>query len=95
MVFYQFQQAGNEEYQSLKKWNSVVGIVATGSNRTVAGKFATHDNFSMIAKSIVHSENFNFRYACIFRYVRNFLLLFFFFLSKQLRFWFFSFLPSL
>ena len=23
MVFYQIQQAGNEEYQSLKKWNSV------------------------------------------------------------------------
>ena len=24
--------------------------------------------FAMIAKSTVHSENFNFRYACIFRY---------------------------
>ena len=53
MVFYQFQQAGNEEYQSYKKLNSKVGIVAAGSNGTVAGtvpKFATHDNFSMIAK---------------------------------------------
>ena len=61
MVFYQFQQAGNEEYQSLKKWNSVVGIVATGSNGIVAGtvpKFATHDNFSIIAKFRYHSEKY-------------------------------------
>ena len=28
--------------------------------------------FAMIAKSIVHSENFNFRYACIFRYDSEF-----------------------
>ena len=59
MVFYQFQQAGNEEYQSLKKWNSAVGIVAVGSNGTVAGtvpKFATHDNFAMIGKFRYHSE---------------------------------------
>ena len=59
MVFYQFQQAGNEEYQCLKKWNSVVGIVAAGSNGTVAGtvpKFATHENFTMIAKFRYHSE---------------------------------------
>ena len=74
MVFYQFQQAGNEEYQCLKKWNSAVG---TGSNGTVEGtvvKFATLDDFAMIAKSTVHSENFNFRYACIFRYDSEFLL---------------------
>ena len=66
-------------------------------------KFATHDNFAMIAnfryhsKSIVHSENFNFRYACIFCYdsenhcVRTFLLLFF--LSKRIRFGFYPFYP--
>ena len=36
MVFYQFQQAGNEEFQSMKKWNSVVGIVAGGANGTIA-----------------------------------------------------------
>ena len=56
MVFYQFQQAGNEEYQSLKKLNSAVG---TGRNGTVAGtvvKFATLDNFAMIAKFTVHNE---------------------------------------
>ena len=59
MVFYQFQQVENEEYQSLKKWNSAVGIVAAVSNGTVAGtvpKFATHDNFAMIAKFRYHSE---------------------------------------
>ena len=36
MVFYQFQQAGNEEFQSMKKWNSAVGIVAAGANGIVA-----------------------------------------------------------
>ena len=36
MVFYQFQQAGNEEFQSMKKWNSVVGIVVAGANGTIA-----------------------------------------------------------
>ena len=36
MVFYQFQQAGNEEYQSKNKWNSIARIVAAGSNGTVA-----------------------------------------------------------
>ena len=59
MVFYQFQQAGNEEFQSMKKWNSVVGIVAAGGNGTVAGtvvKFATLDNFAMIAKFRYDSE---------------------------------------
>ena len=59
MVFYQFQQAGNEEFQSYKKWNSVVGIVAAGINGTVVGtvpKFATLDNFAMIAKFHYHSE---------------------------------------
>ena len=35
MVFHQFQQAENEEYQSKKKWNRAVGIVAAGSNGTV------------------------------------------------------------
>ena len=50
--------AGNEEYQSLKKWNSAMGIVAARSNGTVAEavpKFATHDNFAMIAKFRYHS----------------------------------------
>ena len=54
MVFYQFQQAGNEEFQSMKKWNSAVGIVAAGTNGTVmnseakilyAGIFAMHSDF--------------------------------------------------
>ena len=100
MVFYQFQQAGNEEYQSKKKWNIVVGIVAAGNNGTVAGtvpKFTTHDNFATIANFRCHSEfSLSLRIFAIianFRCVRNFLLLFF--LSKKLRFWFLSFLPSL
>ena len=62
MVFYQFQQAGNEEYQSFKKWNSAVGIVAAGSNGKVVGtvpKFATLDNFAMIANFGIIA---NFRY---------------------------------
>ena len=61
MVLYQFQHAGNEEYQSLKKWNSAVGIGAVGSNRTVAGtvpNFATHDNFTIIANFRYHSEKY-------------------------------------
>ena len=54
MVFYQFQQAGNEEFQSMKKWNSAVGIVAAGTNGTVmnseakiryAGTFSMHSDF--------------------------------------------------
>ena len=52
MVFYQFQQAENEEYQSLKKWNSAAGIVAAGSNGTVAvtvPKFATHDSEILVS----------------------------------------------
>ena len=59
MVFYQFQQAGNEEYQSLKKWNSAVGIVAAGSNGTVArnsAKIRYAGHFAMIAKFCYHSE---------------------------------------
>ena len=87
MVFYQFQQAGNEEYQSFKKWNSAVGIVAAGSQWN-SSQPGTVPKFhfaiiAIIAKRTVHSENFNFRYACIFRYdsenhcVRNFLLLVF------------------
>ena len=61
MVFYQFQQAGNEEYHSYKKWNSSVGILVAGSNGTVAGivpKFATLDNFAMIANFRYHSEKY-------------------------------------
>ena len=59
MVFYQFQQAGNEEYQSLKKCDSVVGIVAVESNGTVARnsakiRYARH--FAMIAKFRYHCE---------------------------------------
>ena len=60
MVFYQFQQAGNEEYQSLKKWNSAVGIVAAGSNGTVArnsAKIRYAGHFAIIEKITVHSEN--------------------------------------
>ena len=81
MVFYQFQQAGNEENQSLKKLNSEVGIVATGSNGIVArksakiryaGHFAIIANFRYTAKITMHSENFNFRFACIFRYDSEF-----------------------
>ena len=48
MVFYQFQQAENEEFQSMKKWNSAVGIVAVGTNGTVMNseaKFAMHSDF--------------------------------------------------
>ena len=65
MVFYQFQQAGNEEYQSKKKWNSVEGIVAAGSNGTVlnSAKILLRWNFAIIAKITVHSEIFNFRYS--------------------------------
>ena len=56
MVIYQFQQAGNEEFQSMKKWDSAVGIVAAGANGTVAAgersvNFAMHcENFAGIAK---------------------------------------------
>ena len=46
MVFYQFLQAGNEEFQSMKKWNSAVGIVAAGANGTVAAGWGTV-NFAM------------------------------------------------
>ena len=59
MVFYQFQQAENEEYQSLKKWDSAVGIVAVESNGTVArnsAKILYARHFSMIAKFRYHSE---------------------------------------
>ena len=54
-----------------------MGIVAAGSNGIVAGrvpKFTTLDNFAIIAKSTVQSENFNFSYACIFRYDSEILL---------------------
>ena len=51
--------------------------MGTGSNGTVAGtvvKFTTLGDFAMIAKITVHSENFNFLYACIFRYDSEFSL---------------------
>ena len=70
MVFYQFQQVRNEEFQSMKKWNSAVGIVA-GTNGTVMNseaKIRYAGIFAIIEKITVHSEKFNFRYACIFRY---------------------------
>ena len=60
MVFYQFQQAGNEEFQSMKKWKSVVGIVAAGTNGTVMNseaKIRYARIFAIIAKITVHSEN--------------------------------------
>ena len=56
--FYQFQQARNEEYQSLKKWSNAV---ITGSNGTVARtvvKFTTLDDFAMIANFRYHSEKY-------------------------------------
>ena len=55
MVFYQFQQAGNEEYQSKKKLNSVEGIVAVGNNGTVlnSAKISLRWNFRN------HSENYS------------------------------------
>ena len=62
MVFYQFQQAGNEEFQSMKKWNSIVGIVAAGTNGTVM------NNEAKIRYAGI------FRYACIFRYDSEFSL---------------------
>ena len=57
--FYQFQQAGNEEYQSLKKWNSVVEIVAAGSNGIVArnsAKIRYAGHFAMLPKFRYHNE---------------------------------------
>ena len=71
MVFYQFQQAGNEGYQSMKKWNSAVGIVAAGTNGTVMNSEAKI-HYAGIFR--YNSENFNFRYACIFRYDSEFSL---------------------
>ena len=73
MVFYQFKKVGNEEYQSLKKRNSAVGILAAGRqwNSSQPGTVPKFD-FAIIAKSTVHSENFNFCYACIFRYESEF-----------------------
>ena len=46
MIFNQFQQAGNEEFQSMKKWNNAVGIVEAGANGTVAAGERTV-NFAM------------------------------------------------
>ena len=65
MVFYQFQQAGNEEFQSMKKWNSAVGIVAAGANGTVAAGWGTM-NFTMAERKFRNtSEIFAIPY---FRY---------------------------
>ena len=50
MVFFQFQQAGNEEYQSLKKWNSAVGTRSNGTVARIVVKFTTLDNFAIKAK---------------------------------------------
>ena len=46
MIFYQFQQAENEEFQSMKKWNNAVGIVVAGANGIVAAGERTV-NFAM------------------------------------------------
>ena len=51
MIFYQFQQVGNEEFQSMKKWNNAVGIVGAGANGTLAAGERT-------VNSLWHSENF-------------------------------------
>ena len=77
MVLYQFQQAENEEFQSMKKWNSAMELVAAETNGTVINseaKIRYAGIFAIIAKSTVHSENFNFRYACIFHYDSEFSL---------------------
>ena len=77
MVFYQFQQAGKEEYQSLKKWNSAVGIVAAGSQWNSSRKMGNSEFRYGIAKISQglrkfrnHSKNFailaKFRYGHIF-----------------------------
>ena len=58
MVFYQFQQAGNEEYQSKKKWNSATGIVASGSNGTVMNSAEANFRYARIFTIIA-----NFRYV--------------------------------
>ena len=61
MVFYQFQQAGNEEFQSMKKWNSAVGIVAAGTNGTMMNseaKICYAGIFAIIANFRYDSENY-------------------------------------
>ena len=61
MVFYQFQQAGNEEFQSMKKWNSAVGIVAVGTNGTVMNseaKIRYAGIFAIIANFCYDSEKY-------------------------------------
>ena len=61
MVFYQIQQAGNEEYQSKKKWNSAAGIEAVGSNGTVAVmNSASSELFSYISRICCFCYNFWF-----------------------------------
>ena len=68
MVFHQFQQVGNEEYQSLKKWNKC--RLEKGSwnsrHRMQGSEFRYAQFFAIIAKGTVHSENLKFRYAQIF-----------------------------
>ena len=64
MVFYQFLQARNEEFQSIKKWNSVVGIVVAGANGTVAAGWGTV-NFAMAYRKFRNpSEIFAMPYFC-------------------------------
>ena len=65
-----------------------MGIVAVGTNGTVMNneaKILYAGIFAMIAKSTVHSENFNFHYACIFRYDSE-KLVFFAMIAKSLYF---------
>ena len=94
MVFYQFQQAENEEYQSMKKWNSAVEIVAAETNGTVMNsetKIRYGGIFTIIAKiSIFVMPVF---FAMIAKITVHSEIFCFFFLSKQLRFWFSHFYP--
>ena len=76
MVFYQFQQAGNKEYQSWKKWNNAGWKQGNWnssrrkpmeqSRRRENSEFRYAQFFAIIAKVTVHSENQKFLYAQIF-----------------------------
>ena len=74
MVFHQFQQAGNEEYQSLKKWNKCrLEAGSWNSSRRMQGsEFRYAQFFTIIEKVTVHSENLKFRYAQIFAKLAKF-----------------------
>ena len=84
MVFYQFQQVENEEYQRKKKWNSAVGIVAAGSNGTVmnsveanfhyVGIFAMIAKLRYVAKILFVAKFFAFAVLCINDFVLVFLI---------------------